>query len=629
MRGLWTTITATALLAVAGCTCAQESVTVAVDTSVRQQTIMSWGQTTPWLPAREMLRDQSIDRAVNDLGINRLRFEGMCGNKTSRRSWEWLNDNDDPFDINWEGFNIAALDQRITDWLLPWKRAVEARGETFDVYLSPSFFKGGSTGDLPPWMKDDPEEYAEWAMAWLLRMRDEHGIVPQWYSICNEAGNNNVFSPRVVADMIKALVPRMREAGFETLIQFPESINAQTAWRYIEQLQDDPQIWDWIGLISYHWYGRDNQTWMVKLRDFAVERGLPTAQTEFMNLKIDHLYDDMTLGGVSYWEIYGLATPDYGAALSHVSSATFRGGKWYWHFRQVSHYVRPGAARVAATSSDEALRCLAYEDDGRVTTVLINTTPPAAERAAALTGLPAGEYGISRAVGQRIYEELGARTVDADGKLSVTVPANAVLTVYARDAVNRAPTVTEWRSRPDFLAAPAASLELACAAQDPELDALNFSWTVVAVPDGAQVTLARPDSAVTRADGLTIPGEYVFAATVSDGTHEVTREVLTTVFKGNQPPVPMDVHNRIPVWVTVADGGTLLRGGSWDIEGDPVTFHWSIAAQPDGASPVLETPDDIKCRVTGMTVAGDYVFRLTASDPTHTVTVDHTVPVYP
>jgi len=43
----------------------------------------------------------------------------------------------------------------------------------------------------------------------------------------------------------------------------------------------------------------------------------------------------------------------------------------------------------------------------------------------------------------------------------------------------------------------------------------------------------------------------------------------------------------------------------------------------------LERPEESGCRVSGMTIPGGYVFRLDVSDPTHTVTVYHTVPVYP
>jgi len=602
---------------------------VRLDPTVRHQTILGWGKTTPWMPAHPLLREQCIDRAVNDLGLNRLRFEGLCGNSAARRSWEWLNDNADPATIDWKGFNTGHLDARVAEWLVPWKRAVEARGEPLNLYVSPSFFQGGSSGDLPPWMLADSQEYAEWALALLLRLRDKHGIEADYYSICNEAGNNNVFTPQVVIRMMKALMPRLREHGFKTMIQYPESVNAAVAVRYIEAARDDPEVWKWVGLISYHWYGGDNQASMVKLRDFARGRGLPTAQTEFMDLTVDHLYDDLVLGGVSYWEIYGLATPDYEAALSHISSNTFRGGRWYWRFRQVSHFVRPGAVRVECASSDLALRCLAFERQGQMVVVLINTTPPHAARRVAVRGLRPGAYGVSHCVKAAPAEELGVRQVGEDGTMDVDLQPDSVLTVYGRDDANRPPTLIEWRSEPDFLKRPADALGLRCAATDPERDTLKFAWSVVAQPDGAAAKLAQPDSAATRVTGLTRPGEYVFRVEVGDGRHTVRQDVLVRSFEGNQPPVTTDVHNRIPVWVRVKDGGTLLRGGAWDIEHDPLSFRWAVVRQPEGAAAQLETPDKAACKVTGMTVPGNYVFRLDVSDPANSVSVEHTVPVYP
>ncbi|MGB2822803.1 MAG: hypothetical protein WBF17_17595 [Phycisphaerae bacterium] len=624
-----TTALGVVLLAASGGLAQGPKAEVNLDPSVRHQMILGWGKTAPWLPAHPLLRRQCIDRAVNDLGLNRLRFEGLCGNSLVRRSWEWLNDNGDPRVIDWKGFNTERLDARVAEWLVPWKQAVEARGEPFNLYVSPSFFHGGSTGDLPPWMLADPQEYAEWALALLLRLRDKHGIEANYYSICNEAGNNNVFTPPVVIRMMKALMPRLRQHGFKTMIQYPESINAAVAVRYIEAARNDPEVWKWVGLVSYHWYGRDNQASMVKLRDFARQRHLPTAQTEFMNLTIDHLYDDLVLGGVSYWEIYGLATPDYQAALTHVASNTFRGGRWYWRFRQVSHFVRPGAVRIACTSSDPALRCLAFEGGRRMVAVLINTTAPHRARSVIVGGLKPGPYGVSQCVRTSPTEELGVRQVGAGGRIDVHVPPDSVSTIYGRDEVNRPPTLIEWRSQPDFLKRPAEALELRCSATDPERDAMKYAWSVVAQPNGAEAKVARPSSAVTRVTGLTRPGEYVFRVAVSDGAHTVQRDVLIRSFEGNQPPVPTDVHNRIPVWVRVKDGGTLLRSGAWDVERDPLSFRWAVARQPDGAAAHLETPDKAACKVTGMTRPGDYVFRLEISDPANKVAVEHTVPVYP
>ena len=43
--------------------------------------------------------------------------------------------------------------------------------------------------------------------------------------------------------------------------------------------------------------------------------------------------------------------------------------------------------------------------------------------------------------------------------------------------------------------------------------------------------------------------------------------------------------NRLPVLVTLPQSETELRGGAFDLEGDKLTFHWSVASQPPGAAP--------------------------------------------
>jgi len=273
--------------------------------------------------------------------------------------------------------------------------------------------------------------------------------------------------------MIRAVVPRFREAGLPARILFCESVNARTAWRYIEQLQSQPDLWDPVGCLSYHWYCNDNLTWMPKIQAFAAERGLPTAQTEFMQLTIDHLWWDLTVGGTSYWEVYGLCSPDYEAALSHVSSTTFRGGDWYWRFRQVSHYVRPGAVRIAASSDSEAIRALAFDRDGLPTVVLL--AGDGGDRAVTIAHLVPGTYGVSVATGRQVSRELGPQEVRRNGSLKLTIPANSVMTLYPRGRENLPPTVTAWRSEPDWLALPRTTLTLHAEATDPDAEPLTPS----------------------------------------------------------------------------------------------------------------------------------------------------------
>ncbi len=604
---------------------AADEVVVTVNPAERYQKILGWGKCAPeQLDIPQQLRDLVLERAVDDLGLTRLRYEPPSGSRTTNRAWEWLNDDPDPYHINWRALSVRHLDRVVGQWVVPFKRRVEARGEPFTIYVSPSFFDHGSSGHVPAWLHYSPEEYAEYAMSILLRLKNRWGIEADYYCICNEAGNDNAFSPDVVIDDILALGRRVEAAGLKTKIQFPECVNANASWRYLQALQRRPEAWRYIGMVSYHLYGKNDA--IPKIRELAWRRGLPTAQTEFMWLTMDHLYNDLVAGGVSCWEIYGLAGVENKSIGAYISSRSFRGGPRYWSFRQVLHYVRPGAVRIGSTCTGGTVKALAFEHGGRLTVVLINASKAARPATAEVRGLPPGEYAISRSVANRPYEELGV--VDVRGVLDVDVPANAVVTIYPHEA-NAPPVVTGWYADPNFLTLPRTEVTLRCRAVDPERDPLTFRWRLVRAPWRARVEIADPARPQTRARGLSASGQYCFEVAVSDGRHTVTKRLWLTVFRDNQPPRLIDLHNRMPVRVRLPDGRTELRGGASDIDGDKLTYRWSIVRQPRGANARLEKPNERKCPVTGMDVPGDYVFRFTVSDGHHTVHQDHTVTVYP
>ena len=54
-----------------------------------------------------------------------------------------------------------------------------------------------------------------------------------------------------------------------------------------------------------------------------------------------------------------------------------------------------------------------------------------------------------------------------------------------------------------------------------------------------------------------------------------------------------------------------------------------VVSQPSGAAVALETPTAAKCKAANMTVAGEYVFKFEVRDPTHTVSKNLSVQVYP
>jgi O-glycosyl hydrolase len=615
-----------------------EQQTITIKPEVQYQTIRGWGATTTSIEIPEMLRNAMLDELVNDLGLTRLRLEPPGGNSSSHRRWEWHNDNGDPQNINWSAFNTETLDKKVSFWMKPFKERVEANGDPFNLYISPSFFDGGSTGSAPAWLFESPAEYAEFAISLILYLKNKHGIVADYYSILNEAGNNNSFTPEVVAGMVKALGPRLKSLNLPTTIEFPECMNANESWHYIQAVQADAELWKYVGLISYHLYG--GNTDRPKIYEFAKAKGLPTAQTENMSTKIDDFYSDLRTGGVSYWEHYVLAYYGNRGGSGHYLSAnynmtSFSRYREYWSFRQIMHYIRPGAVRVEVVKDNGFVRPLAFVQEGEVTVVLVNRyTPFIRDYVVAVKNLPPGKYGVCRTIAhsrflEGPYEELGIQTVGEGKMLAVEVPRNSVLTIYPYPGENQPPTVTDWRATPNYLTVPQEEITLSASATDPELDAISFLWSVEEKPEAANVMLISPDASQTEVKGLTAPGDYIFAVAVSDGTHRVVRKVVITVFSGNQPPISLDVHNRIPVVVTLPQSTTILRGAAFDLEGDPLQYRWSVLAQPQGAQVKLETPDQPGCKVSNIKVPGEYIFQLAVKDPTHTVQKNLKITVYP
>jgi len=619
------------VLAASWTTAASPTVTIRADR--RHQTILGWGG-MPWYPnVTADVRDQVLDEAVGDLGLTRLHWTVPSGNRSEGRSWEWTNDDADPLHVHWPGFATGVVDRSVGTWVLPFKQRVEAQGERLGLAITQTFHNGGSTGSVPVWLLGSPAEFAEYATSLLLYLKNTHRLQADYYVICKDAGDSadNPFEVPVVAKLTKAFGTRLRALGLSTKVLFPECHDANPCWKFIHAVRDDKELWSSVGMVGYHLYGGEaRNTDRPNIRDFALAKGLPIGHAGSDGINLDTLYDDLALGDVSYWSIVGLGGPQTGGAFYiHLDNASFSRGGQYWQYRQVMHYVRPGAVRIEAVSDTPAIRALAFVHKDRTTVVLINNTPPLQPRTVKLQNLPPGDYGVCRCVGSRPYEELGIKHVGDDGALTVDLPADCVLTVYPHPTKNLPPTVVEWKAEPNFLKTPASRVRLWAAAQDPELDRLSYSWSVTKQPLGANAVLVDPRSATTEASRLTVPGRYTFTVTVSDGVNEVRREVLLNVYAGNQPPMLIDVHNRLPVLVTLPQSQTELRGGALDLEGDKLTYRWSVVSQPAGSAVVLETPQEGKCRLSDISKAGDHVFKFEASDGTSMVSEKLTVTVYP
>lgn len=199
----------------------------------------------------------------------------------------------------------------------------------------------------------------------------------------------------------------------------------------------------------------------------------------------------------------------------------------------------------------------------------------------------------------------------SDGQSSAT--ASATFTAF-----NSPPVAQVWAARtiPRNVAFPFTDYY----SFDPDGDPITFAWSI-AGPAGSTAALT---STADRATSFTpdLLGDYGITLTVSDGGLSSSATVVFTAV--NTPPVPVVSGTSA---VNAGDGATLSAAASTDVNGDPLTFSWSLAG-PAGTAATLSG-------ATGPTTsfdtdkAGSYVVTLAASDGVETRTTTRTVVAHP
>ena len=567
---------------------------------------------------------QYLDFLTDDLGL------------TGTRTWEVGPridgtgiDNGDCDIVDWNLFESDTFSAQEAAYLLHYQNRILAEGYQPSFYSSPGYPTHAS--DQKPWVMNHPGERAQQISASSQYLKTNYGINIAYAVLYNEPS----MASSILTDDIKALGPRLIAQHLTTEIQYAEAVAPQTDWSYFTPVLNDAELWPYVGRISYHNYGTADP-YRSYLRDFGRAKGLTTAQTEMGNPTFDDLFSDLTLAGASYWEVA------YSANATLVPNAGLTGftpSSTYFRLRQLIHYVRPGAVRIGTASSDPSLRVLAFTESGRVTAVMENTSSPA--QTVNLSGLPAGSYGLSKAgAGTTSFQELGIRTVGADGLLSLTNVAggSAVTTLYPYAGTNQPPTIEVWGASPGYVVAPTNSATLSGIASDPELATLTYHWSVINQPSGANATFANTNAATTLVSGLTVAGIYTFNLAVSDGMNISSRQVYLAVYDSNPQPVLGQTGFRIAApyglvfgnpsgtthaTIELPTSSAILQAGISDLANSSFNGrgNWTLVNQPAGANAGVDSTIyifvSLRANVTNMTVPGDYLFQINVTNAGH------------
>jgi choice-of-anchor C domain-containing protein len=143
---------------------------------------------------------------------------------------------------------------------------------------------------------------------------------------------------------------------------------------------------------------------------------------------------------------------------------------------------------------------------------------------------------------------------------------------------------------------------------DVDGDPLTYSWQLASAPPRSGATLSNPYT-VNPTLQIDQPGSYLIALTVSDGkVHGLPDSV--TVATENSPPVANPGANQsIPLGATI----TLDGSRSSDVDGNPLTFRWSLLARSPGSAAVLSNPNSVTPSFNA-DAPGTYVAQLIVND---------------
>ena len=159
---------------------------------------------------------------------------------------------------------------------------------------------------------------------------------------------------------------------------------------------------------------------------------------------------------------------------------------------------------------------------------------------------------------------------------------------------------------------------------DPEERNLNYLWTMLSKPAGssAQLSSTTAKSPTFIAD---IQGEYVLTLLVNDGEkNSNTAQVVITAFSNTPPVADAGNNQQLDANKTVQLDGS----GSYDPEGNPLTYLWTFVTKPEGSSATLSNYA-IQNPTFRPDKSGLYTLRLKVSDGISSSTDDVQITINP
>ncbi len=431
---------------------------ITVDPKLKFQTMTGWeataqsGEATS--PAFEKYKNQLFDYAVDGLGINRLRLEVRSGEENpnkyfsklksgqltekefKKKRYEIINDNDDPFTTELNGFDFSEIDLTLERVVVPIRQRLAKRGESLFLNLTyVDFGEGRGNSDIRH--NTNPEEYAEFILTVFLHIQKKFGFVPDAVEIILEPDSGTGWTGKEIGNVMVATANRLQKHNFRPGFVVPSTKRMDAATVFFDQIAEVPGALEHVKEISYHRYGGVSTQALEEIADRALKYEKQTSMLEKIGADYEALHADLKIGRNSAWQQYTIGfpnEPDNGAQYfliddKNVERPKVAVGNRTGFLGQYFLYVRAGARRIGAATTNPRLDPLAFVNaDGKYVVVVKADTAGKI----GINGVPGGSYGISYTTSSEARANIPEITIANGEVLSAVIPAAGVMTLFQR-----------------------------------------------------------------------------------------------------------------------------------------------------------------------------------------------------
>jgi glucuronoarabinoxylan endo-1,4-beta-xylanase len=586
-------------------------------TAYRQNSLLNGSKTTDFSLAVSLVNTSAAPTVYNcevDWTNVHQRIDGFGASSAWRSAWTpaladmFFSTNsgtgltlDGTASFPYVGVGLSLLRSRIVPGGTTWENSImqmaQARGaKVWSTPWSPDVqFKSINNVNGGNFVSTHNEAYARHLAGYVHNMKVQYGVDTYALSVQNEPNLATSYESCVwTAQQLRDFVPHLRSALNATNMGATKIMLAEEMhWKtnlYATALSD-PTVATNVDIIACHNYDNSPPSGTPLPLPKYANPNVALWQTETSKLMGDGPFDPgmgdamywagrihlfMTVAEVSAWHYWWLISnnPDNEGLTDSNAVPALR----MYVLGQYSRFVRPGWYRINdGNNNPYAVMASAYKDPvgGGFAIVMSNTNTAATNQSFHLKNFTAATV-TPWITASNLTLVAQSPVAVVSNTFSYTLPARSVVTFVGQASATNAPVVPVLLSITDQTVTAGSTLIVTNTAVDPNVPPLSLTFSLLAAPTNASLTLLDATRALFNWSPL---------------PHQASTTNLVTVRVENNGVPPLSATNTFTVMVSAPTGviptsTTIAASTNSAPYGTPVIFTAIVSPAPTNGEPV-------------------------------------------